>query len=239
MAKATANCTCAECGATFQKTATKQNRSQANAWESWAESNYTQCPQCWGKAQRQKEQETPLTLNVNIDPYDTKNPIILVFSGNTMPAKDNIKSLGYFWSDKPATGVTGFFDITKPIKCWSKRIAPDDIQTELQRAESIGARIINNVTEIDLIMFAKMKQESDKKESIKAEKMAELIKPICPEILKGVKWNRTIYGKKGNYSLYSNGDKVNLTDEQAEQVKTYLAAKKEYDQKVSEIEKSI
>jgi len=242
MAKATANCTCAECGATFTKTTTKSNRREADAWESWAESNFTQCPQCWGKEQRKKEQETPLTFNVAIDPYNTKAPIILIFSGNTVPYKDNIKSLNYFWDDKPATGMMGFFDISKPQKCWSKRITLDNLEAELQKVEDLGAKIINNIKEIDLIAYAKYKQSADKKqaeqtekEKIQADKIAQIEKPVCPDILKGAKWNNTVYGKKGNYSYYNNGNKVSLTNEEAEQVKKYVAAKIEYNNKVKEI----
>ncbi|MEG2429997.1 MAG: hypothetical protein RSA99_06385, partial [Oscillospiraceae bacterium] len=88
MAKATATCTCQECGATFEKSTTKNNRTDAISWEEWAITTYTQCPSCWGKEQRAIEKETPLTLTVDCDPYS--QTVILHFSGNTMPVKDDI-----------------------------------------------------------------------------------------------------------------------------------------------------
>lgn len=46
MAKATATCTCATCGAEFTVTAYKYNRREADSWESWAESHYDECDEC-------------------------------------------------------------------------------------------------------------------------------------------------------------------------------------------------
>ena len=62
-----------------------------------------------------------------------------------------------------------------------------------------------------------------------------LKKPAVPEVLKGCTWNQKIYGKAGNYSIYPNGDKKLITDEQAEEIKNYLTLKEEYRKKVNEI----
>lgn len=51
----------------------------------------------------------------------------------------------------------------------------------------------------------------------------------------GCTWNQKIYGKAGNYSIYPNGDKKLITDEQAEEIKNYLTLKEEYRKKVNEI----
>ena len=67
-------------------------------------------------------------------------------------------------------------------------------------------------------------------------KKIELIdKPSVPEILKGHKWNQKIYGKSGNYTIYPDGEKISITDEQAEEIKLYLVAKEEYKKKIEEI----
>lgn len=47
MAKATAICTCATCGAEFEKIAFKRNRTEANEWEAWAVANIDECPDCY------------------------------------------------------------------------------------------------------------------------------------------------------------------------------------------------
>ena len=56
MAKATAVCTCAKCGATFEVSAVKSNRREADNWKAWAESHYDECPDCY-KARKQQERE--------------------------------------------------------------------------------------------------------------------------------------------------------------------------------------
>lgn len=239
MAKATAICTCAECGTTFEKSTTKSNRREADNWESWAISNYTQCPQCWGKEQRQKEIETPLTLNVAINPYDTTTPIILSFSGNTIPQKDSIKALGYFWNEMPMTGFFGALSMSKPKKCWNKQITVEALENELKAVEALKPILNNKVTDIDLITYRQIKSDADKKESEKAEKLAQIEKPVCPEVLKGCTWNQTIYGKKGNYNFYSNNQKISITDSQKEEIEKYLIAKAEYKKLVAEIEKGL
>lgn len=52
MAKATATCTCCECGKSFTASRILATRAQANNWEAWAKSNIIQCDDC-----RTKERE--------------------------------------------------------------------------------------------------------------------------------------------------------------------------------------
>lgn len=49
MAKARATCICAHCGAEFEVTAIKRNRTEAESWETWAVDHYDTCPECWEK----------------------------------------------------------------------------------------------------------------------------------------------------------------------------------------------
>lgn len=46
MAKASVTCTCKNCGKTFEVSTVKQNRREADRWESWAASAYTECDEC-------------------------------------------------------------------------------------------------------------------------------------------------------------------------------------------------
>lgn len=56
MAIATATCTCATCGKTFEVRAQKQNRRDADAWETWAADHLDECTDCY-KARRQRERD--------------------------------------------------------------------------------------------------------------------------------------------------------------------------------------
>lgn len=55
MARAIAECTCAKCGAKFEKIAFKCNRTEADKWQTWAEENCTTCPDCWTKEKQEKD----------------------------------------------------------------------------------------------------------------------------------------------------------------------------------------
>ena len=56
MAIATATCTCATCGKTFEVRAQKQNRRDADAWEIWAVDHLDECTDCY-KARRSRERD--------------------------------------------------------------------------------------------------------------------------------------------------------------------------------------
>lgn len=49
MARAIAECTCATCGAKFERIQFRPNRKMADEWKEWAEENCTVCPDCWQK----------------------------------------------------------------------------------------------------------------------------------------------------------------------------------------------
>lgn len=229
MAKATAICTCHICGDTFTKTTTKQNRRDADSWESWAVQNYDQCPKCWGAEQRKKEQESPLTLVVDCLPYNQK--IILHFAGNTIQQKDTIKSLGYFWQELPAIGTLGLLSMSRPPLAWCKIIDLDQLESEFAKVESLAPIFKNNITDLDILAFQQIKAKNDDIESRKAA----IPKPHVPTKLAGTKWNQKIYGKKGNYSIYPDGNKVELTDSEAKEIEVYLVEKEVYRKAIAEI----
>lgn len=55
MARAIAECTCAKCGANFEKVQFRPNRKMADEWKEWAEENCTTCPDCWQKEKQEKD----------------------------------------------------------------------------------------------------------------------------------------------------------------------------------------
>lgn len=55
MARAIAECTCAKCGAKFEKVQFRANRKMADEWKAWAEENCTTCSNCWAKEKQEKD----------------------------------------------------------------------------------------------------------------------------------------------------------------------------------------
>lgn len=61
------------------------------------------------------------------------------------------------------------------------------------------------------------------KQSIKKCEIIANAKGITiPEIVKGKGWNGRIYGKQGNYSIYLDGEKVNISDEESVMLSEYI-----------------
>ena len=196
------------------------------------------CKECYKKQMQQKEEAEGLIFNATVLPYiddDDGNILLNVwFSGNTKPYKDDIKSLGgYRWSERES--ADDFFSVNKPPMCWSKIIKLDDINEEVTKATSIGADNVISDSGLFAMVHYQIALEKQKEWREKKDKIAKIEKPSCPPVIKGHKWNQKIYGKSGNYSIYPDGEKVSITDEEAEEIKLYLVAKAEYKKKVEEV----
>ena len=249
MAKATVTCTCKECGATFTKETTKQNRREADAWEAWAVNNYDQCPSCWGKAEREAEKARGLVLEITMLPFSYDCPIQLAFVGDTYSYKDEIKALGgYSFGQIEAPGLFGVLSTHRPPKGWSQLCKIDGMDAEIAKAAAIGAKIENKVTEMDLLAHAqalksretKAKEVAEKKEADKAaldNAIAAIVKPTKPACYPTGKWNGKIYGSKTK-SIYVDGDKVDITASEVKEIEAYQAAREVYNQQIKTIKEA-
>lgn len=186
------------------------------------------CPECYKASKRTEQESTPLTLVIDCDPYDQS--IILHFDGNTMPAKDAIKAAGYKW-DELNVGTFGILNL-HITRAWQKSIKLDNLDAEIKSLSELNPQIRNNISTFDKIAFANIKSDQDAKQA----KINAIPKPAMPEKLIGKKWNKSVYGKSGNYTVYLDGQKVNLTDADAEEFKSYVAANETYQKTIAEIE---
>ncbi len=197
------------------------------------------CKECYKKKMEKQAEAEGLNFHVSVLPYiDKEDGGILLyvwFSGNTKAHKDDIKSLGgYSWSERKA--ADDWFSLKKVPLCWNKIIKSEDLQDEVTSAISIGA----NNTISDHGSFAginyQIALENQKKWKEKKDKLAAIKRPVVPDVLKGHRWNRKIYGRSGNYSIYPDGEKTVITNEQAQEIENYLVAEEKYWKKVKEIE---
>lgn len=198
------------------------------------------CKECYKIKMREQEKSKGLIFNISALPYIDENDgsilFYIWFSGDTMPNKEKIKSLGYYWGENEA--ADDWYSIKRPQMTWNKTVKECDLQGEISKAESIGAKR----TEIDDGLFASihykiaLNRQKKWKEIIK--KIASIPKPKTPNILIGHRWNHKIYGKPGNFSVYLDNDKVTITDIEANEIRQYLKDKEEYKEKVYEIQKS-
>lgn len=77
--------------------------------------------------------------------------------------------------------------------------------------------------------------KKQKKWKEKKDKIESIEKPEVPNILVGHRWNYNIYGRKGNYSIYLDGEKISISDQKAEEIKYYILKNDEYKKRVEEI----
>jgi hypothetical protein len=199
----------------------------------YLEANGT-CKACWAAAKRAEQEATPLTVTVDMIPYELK--VMLSFSGNTMPVKDDIKALGYKWGEKAPAGALGIFG--KPEKAWHKIINPEDIETELPKLAGLNPQIKNNISPIDMAMWQqKLASQAEQQERVDAVK-ASMPKPVRPEKLTaGARWNGKIYGKSGYKNIYLDNVKINLTDAEAQEIETWQAEVAKYNKAIADAKK--
>jgi hypothetical protein len=239
MAKAIARCTCTECGDTFTKERTFRSRSEADSWEKWAESNYTQCSKCYGKKQREKELALPPTITISLLPFHADKPVLLVWSGNTMDVKDQIKEMGYVWDEPPSSGVLGALEWRTPRKTWYKMITLDKMQESMDQVKTIENVVIKNeVRDIDLITLKQLMSEKAKYQAQIDEEVKALgDRPKKPECYPVGKWNGRIYGKSGAYRIYVDNVEQWISDDEVKLIQEYQKKRDEYNKKVDEIKK--
>lgn len=233
MAKATATCTCSECGATFIKTCDKRNRADADRWEAWAVDYFDECPACYGKRMRAAEEETPAYAELKLDVY--KPCVFIVLRGNTKPIKDSLKAVGYRWDYEPAAGVLGLLSMSKSRMCWSKVVTLDDLESEFESLDGLGVTDIRRgFTSMDVEVYQQTKADKEAAAAEKQVKIDALVKPERPSfIAEGWKWNRTFYGK-GKLTIYISGEKIDLTPEQKTEWIAYIDALDAYKAAVKE-----
>ena len=248
MAKARVEVFCSECGTSIIKTADRDNRRDADQWESWAKSENWLCPKCWGEQKRAEEAARGLVLDIDIVAdymhmqIDHERIIRLSFAGDTLSHKEEIKAMDYGWEDKEDISYLGALSMYAPKKAWQKYILIDEMDAEIEAAKAIGAKIGKVPAEMDMKMAAAaIKHYEDwqtEKQATYDKEISKLEKPVPPEVwvqkINGHKTNRKIYGYKTK-SVYVDGEKIELTDDEAKALEKYWVVNDEYKAAVAAI----
>ena len=196
------------------------------------------CKECYKKKMREQDESEGLVFNISVLPYiDNENGCIQLsvwLSGNTKPHKDAIKSIGgYRWSTRES--ADDYYGFSTPPMCWNKVVDLENLNREIENAQKIGVNSINGDTGITSSINYKIAFGLQKEWKSKENEIATIPKPHVPKLLQGHSWNQKIYGRSGNRSIYPDGVKTNITDEEADEIKKYLEEKEEYRKKIDEI----
>lgn len=220
MAKATATCTCATCGAEFIRTKICCNRRDADSWEAWATANIDECDACYKARMRAAEAAQPLTLHLTADRCAEDPQIVLFWSGDTAAHKGEIKALGYRWEIADSY-VTYGYSVRPGERRWLKTVSQEDAYDEIQRAQAAGAEIDGSVLNVEYLAgLAAAKQ--DRIDAAAASGIAEPTKPAC---YPAGRWNGKIYGKaEYGYRIYVDSEEVRISDEDASALRAYAEA---------------
>lgn len=262
MPRAYATCTCRHCGKTFEKELYEYGKGASKRLDDkveWAENGgIDECPDCWKARQRTEEKAAGLTCEIRLGSVHDKEPrVFAIFGGDSYSHKDELKEAGCRWTeDYPAGKVMAdLLGLSRPRKAWV--LYGTDVDAIIDKAKSL----CDNVAlpdAMEMSTWAAVRgeiagiraREEDEKARESAEKQAgidaalEELGPIpsWPESVKakwpdGAKWNGKVYGKAGNRNVYFSGEKVTLTDEEAEAMERTSEARDEWRKKKAAIEK--
>ena len=196
------------------------------------------CKECYKKQLDETDNKKSLEFNIEMLPEineENGQPLVYVwFGGNTKPNKEAIKSLKRYWWQKVESSEDTFW-YTKPKLAWGRTIDLSEINSEIERAASIGAKLVTPTKGLLHTISYSIACEKQKAWKTKNEMIKTVKKPDVPKIIANQRWNNKVYGRTKNYSIYINGEKINITDEQAEDLKRYAVEKEEYTKKVDAI----
>ena len=210
MAKATATCTCATCGATFTRTKICRNRREADGWEAWAAANFDECDACYTarkaserEAAAAAEAELPLTLHMTGYPYKDNTPVVL--------RKDDIKALGYRWLFADDY-ITYGYSVQRGEQKWIKVVPQEDAYDEIERARAFGAVIDDSIVDTEYLA----KQAAAKRERVAAAEASGIT---------AGRWNGKVYGTAAyGYRIYVDNAEVRISNDDADALKNYAKA---------------
>lgn len=175
------------------------------------------CPNCY----REQHKDDPIVIKLK-KTYSgvkgTSEPILLVnICGNTKPHKNVIKNMGFEWTGS----------------CWYRELYMSQLNDFEKAIMQLGnvklddgyiniRREMENLPGEAKEMLAKFHAEwNEKKKSYVAPKKPALLSS-------GRKWNGKIYGKSGKFTVYLDGEKVNISDNDADELRKYLTEKEKY-----------
>lgn len=219
MAIASIRVICKDCGEEFEWRRECHNRKEANDTEEWAKNTIDQCPRCYAKQQKELERAKQ---------KEESEKYAAVLSDYNLPVLQGTEKQ-VEWAN-----IIRNMSVGEML-----RYKPKESFWTFVRNKTDAIWWIENRDDVDYLQgFQKLiNKERDMEEAQK--RISMLDKPVAPKIIAGHKWNYKIYGREGNYSIYPDGEKVMLSDEQASELKQYVKAKEEYKAKVEKIKKDV
>ena len=201
------------------------------------------CTECYKKQKQEENAKLGFLIGGSVaDTLSGKGEIqvCLSFAGDTLQHKEEIKALGYRWT---AVDASQMAYMHKPDMGWVKVVPYEHLEEEKEKAFAIGAkeaeisdRELANQKERyqEMLSEQKLFRKRNKKKLEAQKQLADLL-PEKPECIRDGHWNEKVYGKAGRYSIYLDGNKVNISDEEAVGLEEYLGNMEKYRKKKKEL----
>jgi len=195
----------------------------------WME-NCMVCPECYKKQKEEEAKKMGIVVTFTAPSnYKGANVIISVL-GDTKPIKEELKGLGFRFTDLYESGFFGMLSMRAPEKAWSKTVFYETLPDEMKAFEEKIkiTKLENRLTDVDMAMLATAAKEVEANAGKVAEaeaEIAKLEKPSRPACYPTGYWNKTIYS--GNRVYIDNKEKK-LTSEEAKEIKDYQKRFKEW-----------
>lgn len=117
-----------------------------------------QCPQCWRKTKLAENDMEQITAAVGfaVKVSSDGQPIFeIILSGGTRRRKEEIKALGYHWSDVRG-GVLGLISALRAQKKWIKYVSRNLLALELSEISKIAVKIEHRISDADWAVMEKL-----------------------------------------------------------------------------------
>lgn len=210
MRRASVVCTCTECGEEFTMSNSwdMANRRKMDSWMEWAKVHFNLCGKCYARRCREAEKQKGLYVDIRFSfgrRLGDSFPLAIIFKGDTMPHKDEIKALGADWTlDYPEDG--------RQFR-WVLNCKPEESEETIKKVELLGARINRVPGESEIETYRQLKAVI-KEELDGLEPEPDWPDEIKSKWLEGARWNGKFYGQEGRWCVYFGGVKTMLTDEE-------------------------
>ena len=163
-----------------------------------------------------------LTLHVVCD-Y-TRLRYILFFSGDTSQKEDAIKELGYKFVMPPM--VIQQFNLD-PKLLWCKATTIDEKDLEIVKTLALNPLMIDHTSDGDLLLLEGCQELANEQHFIVRTEI-----PEQPDIIAGRYWNHKFYGRPGNWSIYQDGERVQISDSEKSILDWYIKRLIDFESKV-------
>lgn len=112
------------------------------------------CKECYKAEMEETEKSMPLSLTIQLNPINTY-PFRVYFTGNTKPVKDDIKALGFVWTD---IGEGGMFDLLSTNECmgWNNDFkSEEELKKVIEKVKKAfpEIKIETDFNDVDVAMF--------------------------------------------------------------------------------------